>query len=120
MVHDILRWGGSDHAATAFRGAEGGGFGIGSGAPVPRDLVAILAVLFVTYVLHFFRSTAGVPALLQLSSAVYGGFVWQVVTYPFVGFPAADLVPARAAGAVLVRSRRVLAVGPARFWTGSW
>lgn len=74
-----------------FEVPRGGGFGIGSGAPVPRDLVAILAVLFVTYVLHFFRSTAAVPALLQLSPAVYGGSVWQVVTYPFVGFPSGGI-----------------------------
>jgi hypothetical protein len=57
-----------------------------SSSPVPRDLVAILVVLFVTYALQFFASTAAVPELLRLGPAVYAGFLWQLVTYPFVGF----------------------------------
>jgi hypothetical protein len=74
-----------------FEVPRGGGFGIGSGAPVPPDLAAILAVLFLTYVLHFFRTTAALPELLQLTAAVYGGYLWQVVTYPFVGFPSGGI-----------------------------
>lgn len=62
-----------------------GGFGLGG--PVPRDLLVILAVLFVTFTLRFFAATAIVPALLQLTPAVWrSGFVWQLATYPFVGF----------------------------------
>ena len=75
----------------SFEVPRGGGFGIGSGAPVPRDLVVILAVLFVTYVLRFFSSTAMVPDVLQLSAAVYGGALWQVVTYPFVASPSGGI-----------------------------
>lgn len=64
----------------------GGGFGAGSGAPVPRDLVAILAALFATFALGAFASTAVIPFLLRLSTAVFSGYVWQIVTYPFIGW----------------------------------
>jgi hypothetical protein len=67
-------------------GFGGGSFGLGSGAPVPRDLIAVLAALFATFSLQFFASTAIIPALLRLSPAVLSGFVWQVATYPFVGW----------------------------------
>jgi hypothetical protein len=62
-----------------------GSFGLGG--PAPRDLLVLIAVLFVTFSLRFFDSAAIVPALLQLTPAVWrSGFVWQLATYPFVGF----------------------------------
>ena len=62
-----------------------GGFG-GPGGRPPRDLVALLVVLFATYALQFFESTAVVPALLHLTPAVWRlGFVWQLATYAFSG-----------------------------------
>ncbi len=67
------------------------GFGSFSGAPVPRDLIAILAALFVTFSLQFFQATAVLPALLRLTPAVFRGFVWQIATYPFVGWGASGL-----------------------------
>ncbi|HXU45069.1 MAG TPA: hypothetical protein VN783_06055 [Thermoanaerobaculia bacterium] len=61
------------------------GFGGPSGPP-PRDVLALLAVVFATFTLQFFASTAIVPALLRLSSDVWRrGFVWQLATYPFIG-----------------------------------
>ncbi len=61
------------------------GFGGPSGPP-PRDVIAILAVLFVTFSCQFFVSTAILPALMWLSPDVWQrGFVWQLVTYPFAG-----------------------------------
>jgi hypothetical protein len=61
-----------------------GSFGLGG--PAPRDLLAILAVLFVTFSLRFFPATAIVPALLQLTPLAWrNGFVWQLATYPFIG-----------------------------------
>ena len=72
-------------------GSGGGGFGMTSGAPVPRDLIALLTVLFATYSLQFFESTAIVPALLRLTPAVFRGFVWQIFTYPFVGWGGSGL-----------------------------
>jgi hypothetical protein len=61
-----------------------GSFGLGG--PAPRDLLVILGILFVTFSLRFFATTAIVPALLQLTPLVWQrGFVWQLATYPFIG-----------------------------------
>jgi hypothetical protein len=68
-----------------------GGLGGRWGAP-PRDLVIILAVLFVTFALQFFDATRLVPALLRLTPLVWrAGFAWQLVTYPFIGYGGASL-----------------------------
>ena len=66
-------------------GVAFGGFA-GSGLPVPKDLVGILVALFVTFSLQFFEATAAIPAILRLTPAVFRGFVWQIFTYPAVGF----------------------------------
>jgi hypothetical protein len=58
---------------------------IGSGAPPPRDVLVVLAVLFVTFSMQFFESTAVIPRLMMLTPLVLRGFLWQLVTYPFVG-----------------------------------
>ncbi len=64
-----------------------GGIGLPPLTPAPTDLVALLAVLFVTYSLQFFAATGIVPALLRLSPLVWrAGFLWQLVTYPFSGY----------------------------------
>lgn len=61
------------------------GFGGPSGPP-PRDVIAILAVLFVTFSCQFFPSTARLLEYLRLSpDAWQRGFLWQLLTYPFVG-----------------------------------
>jgi len=62
-----------------------GGFS-GSGLPVPKDIVGILVALFVTFSMQFFEGMAVVPALLRLTPAVFKGFVWQIFTYPFIGW----------------------------------
>src|SRR5206468_2894973 len=64
-----------------------GGFGgFGLAGPAPRDVLIILGVLFVTFALRFFESTAIVPAMLQLTPRVWmQGWVWELVTYPFIG-----------------------------------
>jgi hypothetical protein len=68
-----------------FRRPAFGGFSAGGGAP--RDLLALLAVLFLTFSLQFFASTAAIPALMRLSPAVWQrGFLWQPLSYPFAGF----------------------------------
>jgi hypothetical protein len=62
-----------------------GGFGSLSGRP-PRDLLALLAVLFLTFTLQFFEPTAFIPALLRLTPAVWrAGLLWQLGTYAFSG-----------------------------------
>lgn len=61
--------------------------GIGGGAPPPRDLIVLLVVVFVTFAFQFFPATSLVVAVLRLTTLVWrAGFVWQLVTYPFVGF----------------------------------
>jgi hypothetical protein len=61
-----------------------GSFGLGG--PPPRDLLILLGVLFVTFSLRFFDTTAIVPALLQLTPLVWQrGWIWQLATYPFIG-----------------------------------
>ncbi len=74
-----------------YRGPTGfGGGGWPGGRPAP-DITALLAVLFVTWALQFFAATAILPALLRLTPAVWrAAFLWQLVTYPFVGFGAAS------------------------------
>ncbi len=63
-----------------------GGFGGGLTRPVPPDIWWLLGVVFVTYSLRFFASTAWLPALLELTPDVWQrGFLWQLATYPFVG-----------------------------------
>ncbi|MCB1034436.1 MAG: hypothetical protein KDD47_11450 [Acidobacteria bacterium] len=61
-------------------------FGFGGSGPPPRDVLILLAVVFVTFSLRFFEGAALIPHLLELSTAVYRpGFVWQIFTYPFIG-----------------------------------
>lgn len=68
-----------------------GGLG-GAQSHPPRDLVALLVALFVTFTLQFFEATAVVPALLRLTPGVWRlGFVWQLVTYAFTGVGGASL-----------------------------
>jgi membrane associated rhomboid family serine protease len=67
-----------------YPGGRMGGFNLAG--PVPRDVLIILGVLFVTFALRFFQSTAIVPAVLELTPLVWTrGWVWQLVTYPFIG-----------------------------------
>jgi membrane associated rhomboid family serine protease len=61
-----------------------GGFS-GLTGPIPRDLLVLFGVLFATFSLSFFGTTKRLIELLLLSPDVWSGYVWQVVTYPFVG-----------------------------------
>lgn len=64
------------------------GFGLGSGPPPPRDVLVLLGVVFATFSLQFFVSTRPLMEALELTPAVWRfGFVWQIVTYAFVGQP---------------------------------
>lgn len=64
----------------------GGPFGGGLTGPVPRDLAILLGVVLATFALQFFASTAPVAAALRLTPAVWrSGWLWQVLTYPFIG-----------------------------------
>jgi hypothetical protein len=59
-------------------------FGFSSGAP--RDVIALLAVIFTTFSLQFFSQTYWITDLLRLTPMVWQkGWVWQLVTYPIAG-----------------------------------
>ncbi len=62
-----------------------GGGGGGLSGPIPRDILAIAAVLLVTVTLSAFPSTSFIPQLLTIGPDVWQrGFVWQLATYPFI------------------------------------
>lgn len=49
-------------------------------------MLVLLGVLLFTFSLSFFAATQGVAAVLSLTPLVWlRGFVWQLITYPFVG-----------------------------------
>jgi len=57
---------------------------------MPRDLIVLLAVIFVTFSLRYFPQTAWIPALFELSSAAWSGLqLWRLISYPFIGIGAA-------------------------------
>ena len=60
--------------------------GLGSKGGAPRDILVLLAVLFLTFSLQFFDPTRFLPDLLRLTPSVWSGLqVWRLLTYPFVG-----------------------------------
>lgn len=66
--------------------------GPGAGLPVPKDLIALLVTVFVTYSLWFFDSAAAIPRFLVLTPEVWTSFhLWRLVTYPLVGTPGSGL-----------------------------
>lgn len=67
-------------------GGGGGGTTLGLSGPVPRDLIALLAVIFVTFSLRFFAATAWLADLARLTPEVWrSAFLWQLATYPYIG-----------------------------------
>ena len=69
-----------------FGGRGGGGFAGGLTSGIPKDIWFLAGIVFVTFSMRYFDSLAWIPYLLELSPAVWqSGFVWQLVTYPFVG-----------------------------------
>ena len=58
-------------------------FGFSSG--VPRDVLALVIVVFVTWSLQFFDATFRLVEVLRLTPMVWRGWVWQLVTYPLAG-----------------------------------
>lgn len=65
----------------------GGMGGLTDGPAPPRDLLALIGVLFATFSLHFFEGARGLLELLSLNLEIFKGFIWQLVTYPFVATP---------------------------------
>ena len=65
----------------------GGSGGLTDGAPPPRDLLILIGILFATFSLQFFEGARGFLELLSLNLGIYSGYIWQLVTYPFVATP---------------------------------
>jgi membrane associated rhomboid family serine protease len=62
----------------------GGGFS-GLTGPIPRDLLVLFGVLFATFSLYHLGAQFFIETYLLLTPAVWQGYVWQMVTYPFMG-----------------------------------
>jgi hypothetical protein len=94
-----------------------GGFSLG-GMP-QRDILVLLGVLLATLSLRYFAATAVVPALLELTPRVWlSGFVWQLVTYPFVGNGSAGFWFLLELFFLALFGRDIFAaLGRRRFWT---
>ncbi len=97
------------------RSPFGGGFG-GGGAPT--DVVVMLGVVFFTLCLRFFAATQIIPNLLQLTPWAWSrGFLWQVVTYPYIGTGGANFWLILELYFLFLFSRSVfLRLGRQNFW----
>ena len=74
---------------SGMRQGPGGG---GLTGPVPRDLWILLGIVFFTFSLQFFETTAWISNHLRLTPEVWQrGFLWQIVTFEFIGTGAPDL-----------------------------
>ncbi len=64
------------------------GLGLGGlSGPHARDLLLLVAALFVTFSMQFLPGLSLVPDLMRLSSSVWQqGMLWQLVTYPAAGW----------------------------------
>lgn len=84
----------------------------------PTDVAVLLGVLFGTFVLQHFASTASIPAALRLTPAVWGSWqLWRLVSYPFAGFGLPDLWFLLELVILFFFAREVLSrLGRRRFW----
>lgn len=87
----------------------------------PLDLIALLAVLFMTFAAQFFASTAWIPAGLRLGPALWEHVaLWQLATYAVTGFGAPDFWFVIELVILFLFARDVRRwLGPRRFWVVS-
>ncbi len=92
--------------------------GVGLTGPVPQDLWILLGLVLGTFSLRFFAATAWLPELLELTPSVWQrGFLWQLVTYPFVGSGAPGFWFLISLLILFLFGRNVLLqLGPRHFW----
>ena len=77
------------NSRNPFGGRGPGGIGGGLSGPIPSDLWALLGVILFTLTLGSFDATRGITDWLRLTPLVWlRGFVWQMVTYPFISMGA--------------------------------
>jgi len=73
------------NSRNPFGGRGQGGFGGGLTGPIPTDLWVLLGLVLFTLTLGSFDATRGFTEWLRLTPLVWlRGFVWQLVTYPFI------------------------------------
>ncbi len=72
--------------ANPQRGFRGMG-GLTDGPPPPRDLLILIGILFATFSLQFFEGARSFLELFSLNSGIFRGYLWQLVSYPFVATP---------------------------------
>jgi hypothetical protein len=90
-------------------------FGFSSG--FPPDVVALLAIVFVTFSMQFFAATAALVDWLRLTPMVVRGTVWQLLTYPLAGIGEAGFFLVLGLVFLFFFARDVFArLGRARFW----
>ena len=76
----------------SFRVPARSGFGPAFAGRAPADLVALLAVVFATYAMQFFATTAAVPESLRLDPLAWRGWqLWRIATYPLAGYGPASI-----------------------------
>ena len=76
---------------SPFGSRPGGGFSGGLTGPVPTDLWVLLGLVLFTLTLGSFDASRGFIELFRLTPLVWlRGFVWQILTYPFVSVRAAS------------------------------
>ena len=69
------------------QGGFGGFGGLADGPAPPRDLLILVGILFATFSLQFFEGARAFIELFSLNLGIFRGFLWQLVTYPFVATP---------------------------------
>jgi len=83
----------------------------------PPDVVALVAVVFVTFSMQFFTATAWLVDWLRLTPMVMRGWVWQLLTYPLAAVGDATIWTLLELFFLFFFARDVFTrLGRARFW----
>lgn len=104
----------SPRSVRTFGGGRPGGLNLFG--PIPRDVQILVCVQFVTFLLRLIPATRIVPGLLELSPAVLQGFVWQLATYPFIGYSTSILIILELLGVLLIAPQVYFGLGRRHFW----
>lgn len=91
---------------------------LGLGGPVPRDVLAILIAVVVTFSVDAFQAGAALLDLLRMSREIWAsGHLWRLVTYPFVSRYGSGLGLILALWMLFIFARPVFyVVGRKAFW----
>ncbi len=99
-------------------GPFAGGFGNLVGGPAPRDVIALLIVVAVTFIMQAFTKGVALSHLLLSENVWRRGFLWQLATYAFIGPASASFWFLISLWMLYMFGRDVYAqVGRRGFWT---